>query len=148
MLVIILFSMITLLTALRLIMYVLRRKRMRDLAKDIPGPKGLFMIGNLEYIRKMKDDVLATCNEAFEIYPNILKTWTGPELCVVINSPDLMQEVLTVTNFLQKPKFYEFSRIDLGLLSSKCKCVYRCLVSKVLNDWFWFQTLAGELIAN
>jgi hypothetical protein len=115
-----LISVVVLLAVLRLVQFVRRRWHMDVLAKNIPGPPSTFMIGNMEYMQKMKEDILATCNEGFEMFPNILKTWTGPELCVVINSPDLMQEVLTVTNYLQKPKFYEFSRIDLGLLSSKC----------------------------
>jgi hypothetical protein len=120
MLFVLLISVVVLLAVLRLVQFVRRRWRMDVLAKSIPGPPSTFMIGNWGYMQKMKEDMLATCNEGMELYPNILKIWTGPELCVVIDSPDLMQEVMTVTNFLQKPKFYEFSRIDLGLLSSKC----------------------------
>src|SRR5438445_49259 len=56
-----------------------------------PGPKGQFLLGNLPEFRR---DMLAFVTDCARTYGDVVAFRLGPRRCLLINHPDLIEEVL------------------------------------------------------
>ena len=55
------------------------------------------------------------------LYSNMFKVWLGPRLWIFVNEPELIQKILLSPACLEKSFFYDFLRLENGLIASKCK---------------------------
>ena len=94
------------------------RRRLRELAAKIPGPKGLPILGqgHLLLNKNCKEifKVLTTVTEGFT--SDLAKIWVGPELVIFAETPDALKVVLNSQECLAKSKFYDLLILKKGLL--------------------------------
>ena len=57
----------------------------------------------------------------------MFKLWLGPRLWIFVNEPEMIQKILLSPSCLEKSFFYDFLRLENGLISSKCKKYLKCL---------------------
>lgn len=98
--------------------YFLKRKKFFELASKIPGPRE-----HIPLIGVLPEFIGADLKKIFKIvlkYENrfrgISKVWFGPELIIVINTPEAMQKVLNSKECLDKPKFFKCFRLQQASL--------------------------------
>lgn len=97
--------------------FLWRRRRLYHLAKIIPGPNGLPLIG-VSYKFLVADfkkmcEILVTMSNG---YPSIMKIWLGPELVVFAATPESLQIVLNSQKCLDKSPLYDVLILTKGLL--------------------------------
>lgn len=124
------------------ISYFLKWRKFLLMASEIPGPKGHIPLvgifpqflgkdlhGLFEVVMRYERSV----GHRFE------KVWFGPEMLVVINTPDRMQKVLNAKECLDKPKFFKFFGIEQASLFGSLDAWRRH--RKILNPAFSMQIL-------
>lgn len=98
--------------------YFFKRRRFLQLAAKIPGPKEhIPLIGILpEFIgadlKKIFDIIMKYQNR----YECPSKVWFGPELMILISTPEAMQRVLNSKECLDKPNFFKCFRLQRASL--------------------------------
>lgn len=50
----------------------------------------------------------------------IMKVWAGPKLLLVTSHPDIIHQILTSPQCLEKPFLYRFAGFEQGLFTAKC----------------------------
>ncbi|XP_052867609.1 cytochrome P450 4C1-like [Anopheles cruzii] len=95
------------------------RKRLYELADRIPGPFDYPLIGGaLIALGKGPVEMITYLMERMHDLPSPLRTWIGPFLVVVIDRPEMVQEVLNSPACSQKPYMYDFFRLSKGLFAA------------------------------
>ncbi|XP_058055728.1 cytochrome P450 4C1-like [Anopheles bellator] len=83
------------------------RKRLYELADRIPGPFDYPLIGGaLIALGKSPVEMVTYLMERMHDLPSPLRTWIGPFLVVVIDRPEMVQEVLNSPACSQKPYIF------------------------------------------
>ncbi|EOY20334.1 Cytochrome P450, putative [Theobroma cacao] len=83
--------LITLLLALCLFPWSIKKLRGSGKAKQLPGPRGLPLVGYLPFLSR---NIHKTFMELTKIYGPIYKLPLGQRQCVIISSPNLAKEVV------------------------------------------------------
>ncbi|KFB53108.1 AGAP002138-PA-like protein [Anopheles sinensis] len=95
------------------------RKRLYELAKQIPGPFDYPLIGSiLITLGKNPLQLVSHLMELMHHLPSPMRAWLGPYLLVVIDQPAMVQDVLSSPDCVQKPFMYDFFRISKGLFGA------------------------------
>ncbi|XP_052890963.1 probable cytochrome P450 313a4 [Anopheles moucheti] len=95
------------------------RKRLYELAERIPGPFDYPLIGStLLTIGKDPLELVAHLMELMHHLPSPMRAWLGPYLLVVIDRPDMVQDILSSPDCVQKPFMYDFFRLSKGLFGA------------------------------
>lgn len=125
-----------------LISYLLKWRKFLVMASKIPSPKGSIPLVGIfpEFLGK-------DLHGLFEVLMNYEKTvgermekvWFGPEMVVIINTPERMQKVLNSKECLDKPKFFKFFGIEQASLFGSLYAWRRH--RKILNPAFNMQIL-------
>ncbi|XP_039278579.1 cytochrome P450 4g15 isoform X2 [Nilaparvata lugens] len=94
--------------------YRMSRRRLYQLAADIPGPTGYPLLGNaLEFVGSPNDVFTRIVNKG-DTYKNMLRMWIGPRLLVFIYKPDDVEVLLSSSQHINKGQDYDFFRPWLG----------------------------------
>lgn len=95
-----------------------KRRRMYELAEKIPGPKGLPLIGigHRFLLPNHRKKIKFHANSGKRSFTSISKVWLGPELLIVINTPEALQIVLNSQHCLNKSKLYDVLPVNKGLV--------------------------------
>lgn len=98
--------------------YFLKRRKFLLLASKIPGPKlHIPLIGILpEFIGADLKKIFEVVVKYQKQFKGLSKVWFGPELMVLINTPEAMQKVLNSKECLGKPKFFKCFRLEKASL--------------------------------
>lgn len=92
-------------------------------ADKIPAVKPLvpFFGNGLDFAQKNSYQIFANLSRAFHSnrHDRLFKLNFGPVAVLCTAHPDLIQKVLNGSQ--EKPYVYEFMRVNLGLLTAKCK---------------------------
>lgn len=59
-------------------------------------------------------------NNCFACYDRLFVFYMGPLLILGVSHPDLVQQLLSHPDCLEKPYFYDFVKYDQGIFSAKC----------------------------
>ncbi|XP_049285209.1 probable cytochrome P450 313a1 [Anopheles funestus] len=95
------------------------RKRLYELAKQIPGPFDYPLIGSLlETIGKDPLELIAHFMELMHHIPSPMRAWLGPYLIVIVAEPAMVQDILRSPDCVQKPDQYHFFRLSKGLFGA------------------------------
>ncbi|XP_035894960.1 cytochrome P450 4C1-like [Anopheles stephensi] len=95
------------------------RKRLYELAERIPGPFDYPLIGSiLLTLGKDPLELVAHLMELMHQLPSPMRAWLGPFLLVVIDRPEMVQDILNSPDCLQKPFMYDFFRLNKGLFGA------------------------------
>ncbi|XP_049529517.1 cytochrome P450 4C1-like [Anopheles darlingi] len=95
------------------------RKRLYELANRIPGPFDYPLIGSvLVALGRGPLEVVNYLMERMHHLPSPMRAWFGPFLMVVIDRPEMVQEVLNSPACSQKPYMYDFFRLSKGLFAA------------------------------
>lgn len=85
-------TLTALLSTVALLWFLWKAKKSRNAGPPLPpGPRGLPMVGYFPFLRA---DLHRQFEELAGIYGPIYKVWLGEKLCVVVNSPSLVKEVV------------------------------------------------------
>ncbi|XP_055598207.1 cytochrome P450 4c21-like [Uranotaenia lowii] len=114
--------LVILVVVLCLILAHRSHRKKYQFADGIPGLKPLWpVIGNGDIM--FCDDL-----QRFEVLTNLmknhdrmLKVWAGPSLLIFVSHPDLVQQILSSADCLEKPFLYKFAGFGTGLFTSKYK---------------------------
>jgi cytochrome P450 family 4 len=124
-----------------IIYFVLKRRKFLELAAKIPGPSE-----HIPLIGVLPEFIGADLKKIFDIvlkYQNRIecpgKVWFGPELMVLVSTPETMQKVLNSKECLDKPKFFKCFRLQQASLFGTLDA-WRSH-RKVLNPAFSIQVL-------
>lgn len=122
----------------------LRRKKLYQFARELPGPLSLPFIGSTLYFLRNTHgeqtihadiflkhdfyaflDIFKSIMNLFETYPRIFKIWFGPKLLVCISEPKYVQ--ILFRKCLKKNEFYKhFEAVSgNGLFSAPSKFLFR-----------------------
>ncbi|KAJ8955792.1 hypothetical protein NQ314_006841 [Rhamnusium bicolor] len=82
--------------------------------RNIPGPKPLPIIGNLNEIGKTTVDLLQSLIKLQNKYGSLYKLWFGPKLHLVMSKPEYLEQLLTSNIHLTKSDGYDLFRPFLG----------------------------------
>jgi cytochrome P450 len=113
-------SLVLLLISVVALANLLRHKlRVIKLAAQIPGHNGIPLVGILPAFLGAANEEIFQIMQNFTSWPadtRIAKLWLGPELIVVVNSPECIQTIFNSTTCLERPTFYDFIDLKKGLL--------------------------------
>ncbi|XP_040990266.1 labd-13Z-ene-9,15,16-triol synthase, chloroplastic-like [Juglans microcarpa x Juglans regia] len=85
-------TLTALLSTVAVLWFLWKAKKSRNAGPPLPpGPRGLPLVGYLPFLRA---DLHRQFEELAGIYGPIYKVWLGKKLCVVVNSPSLVKEVV------------------------------------------------------
>jgi cytochrome P450 family 4 len=124
-----------------IIYFVIKRRKFLELAAKIPGPSE-----HIPLIGILPEFIGADLKKIFDIvqkYQSRIecpgKIWFGPELMVIISTPEAMQKVLNSKECLDKPNFFKCFRLQQASLFGTLEAwkSHR----KVLNPAFSIQVL-------
>lgn len=98
-------------------------RRKYKFAASFPGLKPVYpLLGNGNIILG-KSDIQRFENlvKVFSEHDRMVKVWSGPQLLLFVSHPDLVQQLLSSSDCLEKPFLYGFAGFEQGLFTSKCK---------------------------
>lgn len=103
-----------------LITYQQRFSRSGRLGAKIPGPKPVFLAGNMFDLGRNPIELLNGFLQAADKYGSVVRFWVGPSLQVLISDPQNVEFFLSSTSILEKTYGYEFIRpwLGTGLISA------------------------------
>jgi len=87
---------------------------MIKLAENIPGPKGLPILGHALEFLGSSHDIFKTVYQFSNDYPRIVKTWIGPRLLIFLIDPRDVEIILGSQVYLDKSTEYRFFEPWLG----------------------------------
>jgi cytochrome P450 len=93
--------------------------RVVKLAAKIPGHSGMPFIGILPEFFGADHEKIFQIMLKYTKWPRetrIAKLWLGPELLIVVNSPECIQTVFNSKSCIERPNFYDFIDLKKGLL--------------------------------
>ncbi|OWR55127.1 cytochrome P450 [Danaus plexippus plexippus] len=92
---------------------------MLDLAKSVPGPPALPLVGNALLFMVNPKEQLKIVNQLLNKYGDYVKFWLGPDLNICVKNPADIRFLLTSNKVTQKGPVYEFfkSFVGHGILS-------------------------------
>uniref|UniRef100_A0A182NDT9 Uncharacterized protein n=1 Tax=Anopheles dirus TaxID=7168 RepID=A0A182NDT9_9DIPT len=95
------------------------RKRLYELADRIPGPFDYPLIGSiLLTLGKDPLELVSYLMQLMHRLPSPMRAWLGPFLLVVVDRPEMVQDILSSPDCVQKPFMYDFFRISKGLFGA------------------------------
>lgn len=100
--------------------YKYKRQRFEYLASKLPGPPTLPIIGNGLAFVGSTEDVMSKIEMFMTKYEAPFRIWIGPELYIIVSSPEDLQVVLNNTKTLEKGPAYKFflNTVGTGLFSA------------------------------
>lgn len=125
-----------------IISYLLKWRKFLIMASKIPSIKGSIpLIGVFpEFLGKDLHDLFEIVMKVEKSVEHKLeKLWFGPEVIVIVNTPDRMQKVLNSKECLDKPSFFKFFGIEQASLFGSLGAWRRH--RKILNPAFSMQIL-------
>ncbi|XP_055633048.1 uncharacterized protein LOC129773462 [Toxorhynchites rutilus septentrionalis] len=136
------FVLIVIVVVLCAVLYVNHRQKYR-FARDLPGLKPLYPILGNGDIMLWKTDVqrFDTMVKICTDHDRLVKVWAGPRLLLFTCHPDLVQQILSSPDCLEKPFLYSFAGFEQGLFTAKYK-TWR-VARKRLNPSFNQRILHG-----
>ncbi|XP_065086690.1 cytochrome P450 4g15-like [Ochlerotatus camptorhynchus] len=116
----VLLSFTCILYALSLVRLV---RQKRAFARDIPlhTPKTTFLGMDLTLAVQNEVERFDLLWQMFWNQDRVFKMLIGPLMCIGVSHPDLMQKVLSHSDCLEKPFFYDFVQLENGIFSAKYK---------------------------
>ncbi|XP_053671746.1 cytochrome P450 4C1-like [Anopheles nili] len=95
------------------------RKRLYELAERMPGPFDYPLIGSiLLTIGKDPLELVSHLMQLMHHLPSPMRAWLGPFLLIVIDRPEMVQDILSSQDCVQKPFMYDFFRLGKGLFGA------------------------------
>ncbi|XP_052751911.1 cytochrome P450 4V2-like [Galleria mellonella] len=85
-----------------------RHKRMLELAKLVPGPPALPIVGNALIFMTQPEKQLIKIAALLEKYGQYIKFWLGPDLNICVKNPNDVRFLLTSNKVNQKGPLYNF----------------------------------------
>jgi cytochrome P450 len=123
-----------------LISFIRSKVRLVKLASKIPGHNGIPFIGVItEFFGVDNEKIFETMQKYTKWPDSIAKIWLGPELIIVVNSPECIQTIFNSVDCLERPNFYDFIDLKKGLLFGRVD-VWKSH-RKILNRAFTVQKL-------
>ncbi|KAG4067345.1 hypothetical protein HA402_000336 [Bradysia odoriphaga] len=92
----------------------LSRRHMLELAKTLPGPDGLPIIGNLLDLVGTSHSVFQTVVREGEKFEHVARLWLGPKLVVLLFDPRDVELILSSQVYIDKSYEYKFFKPWLG----------------------------------
>ncbi|XP_037030522.1 cytochrome P450 4g15 [Bradysia coprophila] len=92
----------------------LSRRHMLELAKTLPGPDGLPIIGNLLDLVGTSHSVFQTVVTEGEKFEHVARLWLGPKLVVLLFDPRDVELILSSQVYIDKSYEYKFFKPWLG----------------------------------
>lgn len=92
----------------------LSRRHMYKLAENLPGPKGLPIIGNALDFLGSSHLIFKTITERGQNFNEVIKVWIGPKLLVFLVDPRDIELVLGSHVYIDKAPEYRFFKPWLG----------------------------------
>lgn len=94
-----------------------KRRRLYELAAKIPGPDGLPFIGiGHKFLIPGYQKKIKFHRNSGKKFSSLTKLWLGPELLIVVNTPEALQIVLNSQHCLNKSKLYDVVPVNKGLV--------------------------------
>ncbi|XP_062551683.1 cytochrome P450 4C1-like [Armigeres subalbatus] len=123
------------------VLFVNHRRKYK-FADALPSLKPVYpLIGNADIMWKSDTKRFDTLVKIFSDHDRLVKVWAGPQLLIFTCHPDLVQQILTSNDCLEKPFLYSFAGFERGLFTSKYK-LWRTM-RKRLNSSFNLRILHG-----
>lgn len=102
------------LIVIMLLKYHLSRIPQYKIARKLPGPTALPIIGNaLEFFCK-NEELLSRFIHQVEKYPKPMRFWMGQKLLLVFSAPDDIEQILSSSKMNYKDDLYRFMKPFLG----------------------------------
>lgn len=92
--------------------FVWKRRRLYELADQIPGPKGLPLLGMAHKFLTGDSNMFLKVSQSFY---GLKKFWIGPELFVLVDTPEGIQTVLNSQKCINKSPLYDLMPMNRGL---------------------------------
>ncbi|XP_058449263.1 cytochrome P450 4C1-like [Malaya genurostris] len=115
------------------------------------------LVGNaLSMVGKTDVERFEVIKRAFRVSDRISKAWAGPKLLLITSHPDLIQQILTSQDCLEKPFLYEYAGFSEGLFTAKYpiwkgtrKRLNPCFNQRVVNSFVpVFVRCAEKMVAS
>ncbi|XP_053692262.1 cytochrome P450 4c21-like [Sabethes cyaneus] len=117
MILLVLTAIVSVLTAT---LYWLHRRKYRFADKWPTLQPTYPLLGNaLMMIGKTDVERFQVIKRAFQVSDRITKAWAGPRILLITSHPDLIQQILTSQDCLEKPFLYNFAGFSDGLFTAK-----------------------------
>ncbi|XP_039440370.1 cytochrome P450 4C1-like [Culex pipiens pallens] len=137
------FVLLVVLAVLLLLLFLdyANKVRFSWITNNLPTvPKCYPLIGNvLMFTGKSKVDRFELFNRAFRAKNRLQLAWAGPSPFVMVLHPDLISKVLCDPNCCDRPVFYRFLKLKLGIFSAEYD--FWKPARKMLNPTFNVKTL-------
>lgn len=103
------------------VLYVSHRRKYR-FADAVPSLQPVYpLLGNADIMWKSDTERFETIVKIFSEHDRMVKVWAGPQMLLFTCHPDLVQQILSSSDCLEKPFLYSFAGFERGLFTSKCK---------------------------
>ncbi|XP_053617402.1 cytochrome P450 4C1-like [Plodia interpunctella] len=89
-------------------------RRMLELAKLVPGPPALPIIGNALIFMTKPEEQLKKIAGILDMYGQYARVWLGPDLNIVVKNPTDVRLLLTSNKVNQKGPLYDFMKPFIG----------------------------------
>ncbi|XP_058816291.1 probable cytochrome P450 313a4 [Topomyia yanbarensis] len=154
MLLLVLTSAISILSGL---LYWIHRRQHRFADKWPTLQPAYPLVGNaLLMVGKTDVERFDVIKRAFRLSDRMSKAWAGPRLLLITSHPDLIQQILTSPDCLEKPFLYEYAGFGEGLFTAKYhiwkaarKRLNPCFNQRVVNSFIpVFVRCAEKMLAS
>ncbi|XP_058814983.1 probable cytochrome P450 313a4 [Topomyia yanbarensis] len=149
------FVLIAIIAVLCSVLYLSHRWKYA-FADGLPGLKPVYpLLGNGDIMLGKSDvqrfdTMVKICSEN----DRLVKVWAGPKLLLFTCHPDLIQQILSSPDCLEKPFLYRFAGFEHGLFTSKYKLwrgtrkrLNPCFNQRILHGFFpMFEKCARKMI--
>ncbi|KAJ8711112.1 hypothetical protein PYW07_008354 [Mythimna separata] len=91
-----------------------KNRRMIEMAKKVPGPRALPLLGNALLFKGQPDTFTKLIKNLMAEYGSVFKIWLGPDLNIVVSDPDDLKLLLSSTKTSVKGPQYKYMADVLG----------------------------------